>query len=250
MDFLTDDLLGLVDPQQSGASNIRVRDILDGASGRLQDKFEAEPLVEAPIRMTLGTTYMKLGEFKAAQPHLERALRLYRDHLGQTDPTTLVVMDNLVSLYSARDHDAEALSLCSELYGTRRRLLGKADPLTLGSMQRLGQMYVFQGQLEKAEPLLVEALQICRRVRGEADLVTARAMGSLAMLYQFQGKSDDAEQLFARSLEIQQQLGGRDSAMNLHLASAWALQQYGKGRHEEGLALAETTLEQSRAPWK
>jgi serine/threonine protein kinase/Tfp pilus assembly protein PilF len=244
--FLTDDLLGLVDPQQSGTSNIRVRDILDGASMRLQGKFETEPLVEAPIRLTLGTTYMNLGEYKAAQPHLERALQLYQDHLGQTDLTTLVLMDSLVHLYSRQGRDAEALSLCAELYEIRRRLLGRKDTMTLASMQRLGQLYLVQGKPDKAEPLLVEALQICRRVRGEADLVTAGAMGSLAMLYHFQGKTNDAEQLFAKALEIQQQLGGHANAMTLHLTSSLAVQQYFRGHHKEGLALAEQTLERSR----
>ena len=246
VDFLTDDLLGLADPQQSGTSDIRVRDILDGASGKLQGKFETEPLIEAPIRLTLGTTYMKLGEFKAAQPHLEHALQLYKDHLGQTDPTTLILMDSIVSLYSAQGRDAEALSQCAELYEIRRRFLGKKDPDTLASMQRLGQMYVLQKQPERAEPLLVEALQICRRVRGEADLLTAGAMGSLAMLYRFQGKTNDAERLLVRALEIQQQLGGDASALILHSTSALAVQQYVQGHHEEGLALAEQTLERSR----
>jgi non-specific serine/threonine protein kinase/serine/threonine-protein kinase len=246
VDFLTDDLLGLVDPQQSGTANISVRDILDGASMRLQGKFEAEPMVEAPIRMTLGTTYMNLGEYKAAQPHLERALQLYQDHLGRTDLTTVVLMDSLVSLYSRQGRGAKALSLCAELYEMRCRLLGKEDTMTLASMQRLGQMYLFQGQPEKAEPLLVGALQICRRVRGEADLLTTGAMSSLASLYYIQGKTNKAEQLLVRALEIQQQLGGQGNTLTLHSTSGLAVHQYRQGRHEEGLALAEKTLEQSR----
>ena len=244
--FLTDDLLGLVDPQQSGTFNISVRDILDGASRELQGKFEAEPLVEASIRQALGTTYMKLGELKAAQQHLERALQLYEDHLGRTNSTTLLLMDSLVSLYSLQGRDAEALSLCTELYEIQCQILGKKDQLTIISMLRLGTMYVFQGQPDKAEPLLIEALQICRRVKGEDDLLTAGAMGNLAMLYYSQGKTNDAQQLFVRALEIQQQLGGNAIALTLHSTSSLALLQYYQGRHKEALTLAEQTLDRSR----
>ena len=37
-----------------------------------------EPLVAAKVRSTLGATYLQLGEYGSAEPHLKRALELRR----------------------------------------------------------------------------------------------------------------------------------------------------------------------------
>ena len=61
-----------------------MRDVLDEAAKRIEDasgvggRFEDKPLVEASIRHTLGVTYMALGEYPAAEPHLVRARELRR----------------------------------------------------------------------------------------------------------------------------------------------------------------------------
>ena len=63
--------------------------MLDAASKNLEGLFKSQPLVEASIRETIGWTYRQLGELKAAEPHLERALKLHQEQLGAEHPETL-----------------------------------------------------------------------------------------------------------------------------------------------------------------
>ncbi len=63
-------------------SALTVRAALDRAAARIGTKFASEPLVEASIRQTIGTTYERLGEYGEAQRHLERALEIRRQVLG------------------------------------------------------------------------------------------------------------------------------------------------------------------------
>ena len=62
-----------------------------------------QPLVEAAIRRTVGDTYTELGEYAAAQAHLERALALYRRELGDDHPDTLTALSSLGTLHLHRD---------------------------------------------------------------------------------------------------------------------------------------------------
>jgi hypothetical protein len=60
-DFLENDVLASVDPAKAKGLEVTVRYILDEASESMADKFEDEPLVEASIHQTLGSTYLSLG---------------------------------------------------------------------------------------------------------------------------------------------------------------------------------------------
>jgi serine/threonine protein kinase len=75
-DFLKDDVLASVDPAKAKAPEVTVRYILDAASEDIEGKFEGKPLVEASVRQTLGNTYLNLGKYNAAEPHLERAVAI------------------------------------------------------------------------------------------------------------------------------------------------------------------------------
>ncbi len=110
-DFLTEDLLGSVAPEKAKSPEVTVHSVLDAASKSLEGKFEGEPLIEASIRKKLAETYRKLGDYQAAEPHLERAYRIRAGQLGEEDLSTLTSAHNLGSLYllQARINDAEPL---------------------------------------------------------------------------------------------------------------------------------------------
>ena len=87
-EFLRNDVLA-----QAGAStqagpdtkpdpDLTVRTALDRAAARVQGKFNDQPLLEASIRETIGTTQEDLGLYPEAISQLERALELRRRMLG------------------------------------------------------------------------------------------------------------------------------------------------------------------------
>jgi len=96
-----------------------MRDVLDKAAQRIEQesapggRFGDKPLVEASIRATLGRTYRSLGEYPAAEPHLERARLLRRRWLGEDHMATLNSSNELATLYwdQGRYDEAESLYL-------------------------------------------------------------------------------------------------------------------------------------------
>ena len=69
--------------------DLKVRTALDRAAARIVNQFEEQPLIEASIRQTIGTTYYDLGLYADAERHLERALALRRGALGEAHSDTL-----------------------------------------------------------------------------------------------------------------------------------------------------------------
>ncbi|MHC4147151.1 MAG: serine/threonine protein kinase, partial [Planctomycetota bacterium] len=181
-EFLTDDLLGSVAPEKAKSPEVTVHAVLDAASKSLEDKFEGKPLIEASIREKLGETYQKLGDYKAAEPHLERAYRIRAEQLGAEDLSTLTSVHNLGSLYlvQARHDDAEPLLVGA--WQIRRRLLGEQHPDTLASAVQVAWLSLFYGSsaVGDVEELFAETLETARGVLGEEHQVTLEAVLGLS----------------------------------------------------------------------
>lgn len=68
-DFLTKDLLAQANPAESGNREVKMREVLDRAAAKIQDRFISQPLVEAAIQFTVGKTYCWLDATKEAGVH-------------------------------------------------------------------------------------------------------------------------------------------------------------------------------------
>ena len=248
-DFLKDDVLASVDPAEVMGREVTVRYLLDAASENLEGKFEDELLVEASIRQILGVTYMNLGEFKAAEPHLERALEIRQEQLGAEDSHTLDSMDNLARLYRRQSRYNEAEVLLVKALKIGRQVLGEEDLKNSDFMVNLGDVYLVQGRYDKAEVLFVKALKITRRVLGEEHPKTLRSMGDLASLYMHQGRYDEAEPLQLRTLEIRKRvLSEKHPDITLSMRSLVTQYRY-EERYDEAEALCIKVLKIRRRLW-
>jgi serine/threonine protein kinase/Flp pilus assembly protein TadD len=206
-DFLENDVLASVDPAKAKGLEVTVRYILDEASESMADKFEDEPLVEASIHQTLGSTYLSLGEYKAAEQHLERARQIRRERLGEEHSDTLASMNKLALVYEKQGRYDEAEKLHIKTLEIRRRVLGEEHPNTLASMNNL-------------------ALEILRRILGEEHPNTLASMGSLAIVYEDQGRYDEAEKLHIKTLEIRRRVLGEEHPNTLASMNNLALGDY------------------------
>jgi serine/threonine protein kinase len=80
--FLGQDLLKFAAPDHQFDAHmapdpdVRLRTVLDRAAGQIGGKFEARPRIEAELRFVIGQTYLRLSDYPAARPHLERAAAL------------------------------------------------------------------------------------------------------------------------------------------------------------------------------
>ncbi|MEE9128843.1 MAG: serine/threonine-protein kinase [Phycisphaerales bacterium] len=250
-DFLTDDLLAAVAPsaEQGKGKDVLMRDVLDEAGKSIEEasgvggRFEDKPLVEASIRSTLGRTYRKLGEFPAAEPHLERARELRRRVLGEEHPQTLGSMGSLANLYSNQGRYDEAEPLYLQTLEIRKRVLGQEHPSTLASMNNLAILYWNHGRYDEAEPLYLTTLEIRKGVLGEEHPHTLASLNNLAILYKSQGRYDEAQPLYLQALEIQMRVLGQEHPDTLSFMNNLAILYFDQGRYDEAEPLYLETLE-------
>jgi tetratricopeptide (TPR) repeat protein len=212
--FLQDDLLAQASaskqarPDSKPDPDLKVRTALDRAAAGIEGKFDKQPLVEASIRQTIGTTYRDLGIYPEAQRQFEAALRLRRRVLSDDHPDTLVSIRNLATVYHHQGKFGQAEPLYSKVLEVQRRVLGEQHPDTLQSMFDLAVLYQDQGKLAPAEPLFTKVLEVRRRVLGEDHPDTLQSMDSLSWFYQQQGKYVQAEPLVTKAIELQRRVMG------------------------------------------
>jgi tetratricopeptide (TPR) repeat protein len=245
-DFLENDVLASVDPAKAKGPEVTVRYILDAASESMGDKFEGEPLVEASIHETLGSTYLSLGKYEAAQLHLERAQQIHREQLGGEHPDTLTSMFGLARVYKEQSRDHEAESLLGKTLEVRRRVLGAEHPETLTSMYYLAWLYWEQRRFDEAETLLVKALEVRHRVLGAEHPDTLTSMFGLGWVYHMQGRRDEAEPLFIKAVEGQRRALGEEHPDTLRSVGALGEVYTSEGRYHEAEPLLVKMLEVSR----
>ena len=242
-DFLRDDLLASVDPYIAQGREVTVRSFLDAASEKLEGKFEAEPLVEASIRHTLGNTYRNIGDFDSAQEHLELAQKIRIEKLGEKHVDTLSTMDGLARVYWRQGRYDEAQLLFTRTVEGRRQVLGAEDPETLFSMNGLAVLYFSQGRYDEAESLYEKMLAINRALLGEQDVSTLLFMGNLATVYRFQGRYEEAEPLYEKAIEHERQVLGAEHPDALYSVNGLAMLYIAQGLYDKAEPLLLDVLE-------
>ena len=228
------------------ALRILDEEILGRAARVIETEFAGEPLIEARLRLSLGTTYGDIGLYDRAGPHLDRSLELRRNELGDDDPDTLRSLRAVASnhLRAGRYEEAEA-AFRAAVEGMSR-VLGPEDAETLTARQSLGNVYRKQGRYDDAEALYLDVLQARRHTLGPEALQTLDTMQSLAMLYGETGRHSQAEPLLAEALEVRKRELSPDNPLTLLTIEQLAENQSNLGRLEEAEKLYLGLLEAQR----
>jgi serine/threonine protein kinase len=211
--FFVKDLLGAASPEEALGGKLTVEEVLDKAAARIEGAFPDQPEVEASVRMAIGETYVNLGLYHKAEPHLRRALVIRREVLGEEHPDTLESITQMGNMLACQDRQAEAQVMLQEALAVARRVLGDEHPTTLGLLRTLAQVLNELGRLPEAEEMLRDYLQIQRRIRGPKDEATLSAMCSLGECLVLQGKWDEAESLARDCLDIGKEVLPKDHPM-------------------------------------
>jgi len=245
-DFLTQDLLASVFPERARNQEVTVRYILENASRDLEGRFAGSPLAEAQIRETLGLTYQKMGDYAAAEPHLQRVLAIRRKHLGEEHLATLASLKDLGALYSAWGRYQQAEPLLTRVFDARRNVLGAEHRDTLESMSDLAWQYLNEARFQEGMALAAQALEAGRRVLGEEDPITLRSMNSLALGYVTTMQYSQAESLASRGYEISRRVLGEEHETTLLLANVLSWAWMSADKSDSAAELAARTVEIGR----
>jgi non-specific serine/threonine protein kinase/serine/threonine-protein kinase len=232
-EFLNTDLLKAVSPEQAQGKTVTVRDVLDIASEKMEGRFSNAPLIEASVRTTIGETYRSLGDYKAAEPHLEKALKIYQKERGEGHPETIKAIRNLGNLYNDQGKYNEAKKLLERAFNISQKGLRKDNTesrkcakdlallyLNLGRPEELGripQIMVKEDynelqatldvtlqhyeKYDEVEQLLIDDIKSKNETLGSNHPDTIESMQVLANLYTNQGYYNEAEALLAKAVE-------------------------------------------------
>ena len=151
--------------------------------------FKDQPLIEARLRLTLGTSFHHLGDAKTAAEQYDAARVLYARQLGPDHPDTLRSMNNLAGSYDGLGRYADALQLHEETLALRKAKLGPDHPDTLASMNNLAVSYYALGRSADALTLHEETLALVKAKLGPDHPATLRSMHCLAVSYTALGRS-------------------------------------------------------------
>ena len=251
-DFLQNDLLAQASaavqagPNSRPDPDLKVRTALDRAAARIEGKFAAQPLVEASLRQTIGSSYKDLGLFPEAGQQMERALSLRQRVLGPEHPDTLTSMQELGDVLAKQSKFVQADKLLTRVLETRRRIRGQYSPETLGVMNDLAIAVGGEGDYVRSEQLLTGVLEIQRRVLGEQHPDTLAVMNNLATIYTNQGQYPQAEQLYQRAAEIKRRILGDEHPSTLTTTNNLAVVYRFEGKFSEAEALLTKVLDVQR----
>lgn len=194
-EFLQEDLLAQASPTNQPDRDLKLRSVLDRAAKKIDGRFPRQPLVEARIRHTLGSTYSALGEYAAAHPHAVRALELTRAQFGDGSAEALIAATSLAELTLKQGKSADVEKQLRPNLEALRRVLGPEHLETLRASTLLGRACTFQGKLVEGETLHRTGLAVRRRVFGPTHAGTLDEISALAVTCRRLNKLDEAETL-------------------------------------------------------
>ncbi|MHB1426464.1 MAG: tetratricopeptide repeat protein, partial [Gemmataceae bacterium] len=210
--FAASDPLGLTSnslilPRVAG-EKLLAQDLLERGAKKWEQELQAQPEIQAEILMVIGNSYMNLGEYKNAQPLLEKALWI-REQLKDNSHGVAASMHALGRVYHALGNYDEAekmyknaLGLCKESQRTVQ-LLG-ADVLF-----SLGWLLTEKEEHQEAESCFKICIYWRTHYLGRDNRLTALAQVGLAAVYlDLNDNMVEAVGLISQSIRTFQRLEG------------------------------------------
>jgi len=207
-EFLAKDVLEQAAPSDEPDRDIKLRTVLDRAAEKISGSLAPSPIVEAAIRLTLGMTYLSLGEFAQAEKQLRRSAALRHRHLGAKHPDTLRATTELAATLNHLGRSPEAAPLIRTTLAHLLATVGTDQPATIRAMTTEALIEQRLGRIARAEILARKALATSRRALGSDHGLTREALGVHATLLERQGRLPEAITLTQEAIVITERILG------------------------------------------
>jgi eukaryotic-like serine/threonine-protein kinase len=222
--------------------SVSLRKAVEAALPFVATSFTEQPLIEARLRMTLGTSFEALGESRIAADQFQAARAIYTKYRGPDHPDTLKAMHELASSYGGLRRYAEALTLQQATLALRKTKLGPDHPDTLKTRHDLAYSLYRLGQYAEALKLDEETLALRKTKLGPTHPDTLNSMSDLANGYQAVGRPLDALKVREETLTLFKNTRGPDHLDTLTEMHNLAHSYVTAGRNADALKLQEETL--------
>jgi non-specific serine/threonine protein kinase/serine/threonine-protein kinase len=227
---------------QGQGRDITLQKALESALPYVEKSFANEPLIEARLRLSLGTSFAYLGDHRTAAEQFEAARALYARHRGPDHRDTLVSMNNLANSYAALGRHPEALELYQQVLAIQQARLGADHPDSLTNMNNMANSYAALGRHQDALKLREETLAMQKVKLGSDHPDTLGSMNNLANSYAALGRHQDALKLREETLALRKLTLGPDHPDTLVSMSNLATSYAAVRRHRDALKLREEAL--------
>ena len=196
------DLFEASNPDEARGREVTARELL--ARGAAQaDTFSADLDVQAELLDVIGIVYQNLGQYDAALPLHEQAVRVRR--AADADPLDLAQsMHELAVLHFRLADSRAAEQLMRDVVRHRAAALGADHPDVAIALDNVAVLLSRQGRYDEAADLYARSLEVLRRAYGDEHDEVAISLNNLAVLYDRQGRFGEAEPLFREVVAIRQ----------------------------------------------
>jgi len=198
------DMLAAPDPSRFGP-DVTVREVADAAAGRLarREWTFTHAGVETGVRAALGRTYLSLGLFGEAEPHLAAALAARRaeaERAGESSFDLVASVHDLAMLRRGQARYDESLALFEEALRLREVFPDTRSPSRGEILCNLGHLLTRRGEYDAAETRLREAAALAEHEGGPDHPLVTAALDQLGTLMQRRGDVARAEPILRRAL--------------------------------------------------
>ncbi len=186
-------MLSSANPNKTLGREVSVRDLLVDTARQLeQGDLSDQPEVRAAVLITIGDTFLALGDFDQARLHLEAACDLAADAHGTETLPYAGAIESLARLEATMNNYDTAESLFEEARAIRLSHGPHAIEETVGWPSTLPMVYYYTGRYDEALEGYEDAARICR----ERDPVDRRhlasALSGIALCQEALGRYDKA----------------------------------------------------------
>lgn len=210
------DMLSAAAPEAGGV-DVKVADVLSDASSRARRELANQPQVMADVLMTLGGTYIALGQYQRAETNLRAALEASLKTNGELHPTTASTLAWLGLALSNLNKGAEGELVSRKAVDLERKLHPRGHEDLAVAMYALGVNLIYNNHPKEAQPYLKEASELIKKHLPENHGYYMTSLVMQAVAHEKTGEGDMAEALYRQAIE----LGGRvEPRYRIYLAQA------------------------------
>ncbi len=216
----TEFLAGLferADPYGTGAQSyndtLTTSALLNRGVERARSELSDQPEVQATMLRTLGRLYRQRGNYEKAEPLLEEALSVQREHPSSSPLDLAKSLHERARLLRHKGDVERAKGLYRDALAMQREEIGP-DPHSdvAKNLSELGVIAARTGAYDRADSLFREALSMRRAIHGSNHPEVATALHVLGLLHIVTGELEVAERMLRRSLDIRRNHVDTDNA--------------------------------------
>ena len=228
------------DPGRVRGPQMTARELLDQGVERIDRELADQPEVQAELMDLMGSVYLSLGLFDAADPLLRRSEHLRLDHLGAASAATAGSRFHRAQwLYAMGDYNA-AEDIFLDLLQAETHTV--PDPLRANVFGAYGDLLYDQQRTDEAEDLFRRSLALRSQLHGDEHQQVATSLHDLGATLYSQGNMDAAEDALRRALTMRRRLLGEDHPDVATTLSTLGVLRFARQDTEQGSELLAQAL--------